>query len=136
MMQQKHHIHWIQSIQIYPLDINILNHWIQSIQISPLEVNILRLNMTMMHGHASKDSTMQNHLIYIQQPQCKRSPPFTLINSNNNCIIKYLRPQNQQVTIQIRVITALSLHNYHHNYRQTSTISYSLTIPCNFSQSK
>jgi hypothetical protein len=75
--------------------------------------------------------------IYIQQPQCKRSPPFTLINSNNNCIIKYLRPHNQQVTIQIRVITALSSHNYHHNYQQTSTstISYSLTIPCNFSQS-
>jgi len=26
MMQQKHHNHWIQRIQITPLDINILNH--------------------------------------------------------------------------------------------------------------
>jgi hypothetical protein len=84
------------------------NHWIQSIQISPLDVNILRLNMTMMHGYKSKDSTMQNHLIYIQQPQCKRPPPFTLINSSNNCIIKYLRPHSQQVTIQIRIIITLS----------------------------
>ena len=36
--------------------------------------------MTMMDGPTSKDSTMQNHLIYIQQQQCKSLPPFTLIN--------------------------------------------------------
>ena len=52
------------------------------------------------------------------QQQCKSTPPFTLTNFDNNCIIKYLRPHNQQFIIQIRVLITLStnIHINRHIY--------------------
>jgi len=82
--------------------------------------------MTMMHGHTSKDPIMQNLQHNIHQQQCKIKPLFTLINFNNNCIIKYLRPHNQS--------SHNSIKSHHHiiiihlAYMQSPTTSPSLKI--------
>ena len=49
---------------------------------------------------------------------CKSTPPFTLTIFDNNCIIKYIRPHNQQFIIQIRVLITLStnIHINRHIY--------------------
>jgi hypothetical protein len=101
---------------------------IQLCKSTPPFTFLIWLNMTMMHGHTSKDRIMQNSNIYIYQQQCKSTPPFTLINFHNNCIIKYLRPHNQSSHNSIKshhhiIIIIINKHQHHHHrtYQQTST---------------